>query len=126
MGIYLMIGGTDVSRFITENNYSVSSEPVYDEEGSFVNILGEKVRKRTGKKVSINAVLSDVDNASAAALSAAVSAEKCTAAYSAPDEKTGEFECTGFSLSLDRVYRGEKFWTAKISLLSSFSPDDCL
>ena len=62
----------------------------------------------------------------AAALSAALSGEKCSVSYSAPTEKTGEFQCSGFSLSLDRVYRGEKFWTAQVKLHAAFVPEDGL
>ena len=103
MGIYLKIGSTDVSRFITENKYSISVSSVYDNGGEFVNIYGAKVRERTGYEVDISAELSDVDDTSAA-----LSGEKCSVSYSAPTEKTGEFQCSGFSLSLDRVYRGRK------------------
>ena len=46
MGIYLKIGSTDVSRFITENKYSISVSSVYDNGGEFVNIYGAKVRER--------------------------------------------------------------------------------
>ena len=119
MGIYLKIGSTDVSRFITENKYSISVSSVYDNGGEFVNIYGAKVR-------DISAELSDVDDTSAAALSAALSGEKCNVSYSAPTEKTGEFQCSGFSLSLDRVYRGEKFWTAQVKLHAAFVPEDGL
>ena len=48
MGIYLKIGSTDVSRFITENKYSISVSSVYDNGGEFVNIYGAKVREKTG------------------------------------------------------------------------------
>ena len=122
MGIYLKIGSTDVSRFITENKYSISVSSVYDNGGEFVNIYGAKVREKTGYEVDISAELSDVDDTSAATLSAALSGEKCSVSYSAPTEKTGEFQCSGFSLSLDRVYRGEKFWTAQVKLHAAFVP----
>ena len=106
MGIYLKIGSTDVSRFITENKYSISVSSVYDNGGEFVNIYGAKVREKTGYEVDISAELSDVDDTSAAALSAALSGEKCSVSYSAP--------------------RGEKFWTAQVKLHAAFVPEDGL
>ena len=124
MGIYLKIGSTDVSRFITENKYSISVSSVYDNGGEFVNIYGAKVREKTGYEVDISAELSDVDDTSAAALSVALSGEICSVSYSAPTEKTGDFQCSGFSLSLDRVYSGEKFWTAQVKLHAAFVPED--
>lgn len=99
---------------------------MYDNGGEFVNIYGAKVREKTGYEVDISAELSDVDDTSAAALSAALSGEKCSVSYSASTEKTGEFQCSGFSLSLDRVYRGEKFWTAQVKLHAAFVPEDGL
>ncbi len=126
MGVYLKIGNTDVSRFITENKYGVSVSPVYGSDGEFVNIYGARVRERTGYEVSISASLTDVDDVTAAALSQTLSDSECTAEYSAPSEKTAQFECTGFSLSLDRVYRGVKYWSAEISLHAAFVPGDGL
>lgn len=116
MGVYLKIGGTDVSRFVTENKYSCVTNPVYDDENSFYNIFGKKVMTKTGYETDIHAVLSDVDDVTAAALSETMSGNSCNVVYSAPAEKTGVFECGKISLSLDRVYRGEKFWTAEIYL----------
>ncbi len=126
MGTYLKIGDTDVSAFITENKYSVTTVPVYDEESEYINIYGERVRARTGCEVTIDAVLCDVDDASAAALAKALSAKTVTAAYSAPELKSGSFEALKTALSLDRVYKGQKFWTAEIRLRASFVPDDGL
>lgn len=126
MGVYLKIGSTDVSRFITENKYSVSVSSVYDSGGEFVNIYGARVRERTGYEADISAELTDVDDATAAALSQTLSGEKCSVSYSAPAEKTGEFLCSGFSLALERVYKGEKFWTAQVKLHAAFVPEDGL
>jgi len=126
MGVYLKIENTDVSRFITENKYSVSTSAVYDSSGEFINIYGAKVKERTGYEVDISAELSDVDDTSAAALSQIFAGEKCTVSYSAPTEKSGEFQCAGFSLSLDRVYKGEKFWTAQVKLHAAFVAEDGL
>lgn len=126
MGVYLKIGNTDVSRFITENKYGVSVSPVYDSDGEFVNIYGAKVRDRTGYEVNISAALTDVDDDTAAALSQTLSNEKCTVEYCAPSAKTAQFECAGFSLSLDRVYKGVKYWSAEISLHAAFVPGDGL
>lgn len=126
MSVYLKIGNTDVSGFITENKYRVTVSSVYDSDSEFINIYGARVRDRTGYETDISAELSDVDDTSAAALSETLSEEKCTVSYSAPTEKSGEFECTDFSLSLDRVYKGEKFWTAIIKLHAAFAPEDGL
>lgn len=126
MGIYLKIGEVDVSRFITVNKYSCTSQPVYDEENGYISIYGEKIRKRTGHEVTISAFLSDVDDGTAAALSAAAEQKKCQVTYSAPDEKTGDFECLKLALSLDRVYRGEKFWSAELKLYAPFVAEDGL
>lgn len=126
MAVHLKIGGTDVSRFITSDKYGVETAPVYDEESSFVNIYGEKIRQRTGHEVTVSAVLSDVDDKTAGALSAAFDNEKIRVTYSAPDEKEADFEGVRLSLSLDRVFGGERFWTAEIKLYAAFVPEDCL
>ena len=126
MGIYLKIGGTDVSRFITANRYSAVTTPVYDEESTFINIYGEKIRPRTGHEVTVSAVLTDVDDVTAAALSDTLSAGSCTVTYSAPAEKSAAFECEKLALALDRVYRGVKYWTAELILHASFVPEDGL
>lgn len=126
MGAYLKIGDTDVSRFITENNYSCITEPVYDDDSAFTNIYGERLRPRTGCSVKLTATLYDVDDDTAASLENALRGERVTAEYSAPDEKTAEFECTKFALSLDRIYRGERFWTVDIALTAGFVADDGL
>lgn len=116
MSVYLKIADTDVSEFITENDYSVTTEPVYDEANAFVNIYGEKVRQRTGKEVVVSAVLRDVDDGTAAALSAALEKGSAQAVYSAPEQRSAEFEALKLSISLDRLYKGKKYWTAEIKL----------
>ena len=126
MGVYLKIGDIDVSRFITANRYSAVTSPVYDEESSFVNIYGEKIRTRTGHEVTVKAVLSDVDDTAAAGLSAAFESESIRVRYSAPEEKEADFCGVRLSLSLDRVFGGKQFWTADIELHAAFVPEDCL
>ena len=126
MGIYLKIGNIDVSRFITANKYSAETAPVYDEESSFVNIYGEKISRRTGHEVTVKAVLSDVDDMTAAGLSAAFGSESIKVRYSAPEEKEADFNGVKLSLALDRVFGGERFWTAEIVLHAAFVPEDCL
>ena len=125
MSIYLKIGETDVSRYITENEYKVTSVPVYDEESAFVNICGQRICTRTGMEVTITAKLYDVDDTCAAALSSVLSYERIKVSYSAPELSEAEFETVKSALSLDRVCGGEKFWTAEISM-KAFIPDDCL
>ena len=107
MGIYLKIGGTDVSRFITENKYSISVSSVYDNGGEFVNIYGAKVRERTGYEVDISAELSDVDDTSAAALSAALSGRNAAYHILLPRKKQGNFSARAFRFPLT-VFTGEK------------------
>lgn len=126
MGIYLKIGDIDVSRFITSNKYSAETAPVYDEESSFVNIYGEKIRPRTGHEVTVRAVLSDVDDSAAEGLSKAFDSEKIRVIYSAPEEKEADFCGVKLSLSLDRVFGGERFWSADIVLHAAFVPEDHL
>lgn len=126
MGVYLKIGNVDVSRFITANKYSAVTSPVYDEESEFVNIYGEKIRTRTGHEVTVKAVLSDVDDTAAAGLSAAFEGESIRIRYSAPEEKEADFCGVRLSLSLDRVFGGNRFWTADIELHAAFVPEDCL
>ena len=126
MGVYLKIGDIDVSRFITANKYSAETAPVYDEESAFVNIYGEKIRTRTGHEVTVRAVLSDVDDITAAGLSAAFDNGSITVTYSAPEEKVAVFDGVKLSLALDRVFGGERFWTADIVLHAAFVPEDCL
>lgn len=116
MGIYLKIGSNDVSRFITENEYSVITAPVYDEDSAFINIYGEKIRDRTGLEVTISAKLYDVDDASAAAISSALSSGSANVIYSAPEECSASFDTLKLAISLDRVYKGVKYWTAEILL----------
>lgn len=126
MGVYLKIGKTDVSRFITSDKYSAETSPVYDEESAFVNIYGEKIRTRTGHEVTVRAVLSDVDDTTAAALSAAFDSEKISVCYCAPTEKTADFCGERLSLALDRIFEGKRFWTAEIVLHAAFVPEDHL
>lgn len=116
MGNHLKLGGIELGRFITENRFSVEEKPVYDEAGSFVNIYGEKVRERTGRQVTVTAVLSDVDDATAEALSAVLAAGKVQAEYSAPEVRSSVMETVRQKMSLDRVYMGERFWTAELEL----------
>ncbi|MCM1524734.1 MAG: hypothetical protein NC120_09785 [Ruminococcus sp.] len=123
MGIYLKIGNTDVSGFVTENKYSCVTSPVYDEESSFINIFGKRVRVKTGYETDISAVLYDVDDVTAAALRENVSGELCSVSYAAPDVRSGVFETVKFGLSLDRVYRGERFWTAEVRF-HAFTPNE--
>lgn len=115
-----------MSRFITANKYSAETSPVYDEESAFVNIYGEKIRSRTGHEVMVRAVLSDVDDSVAAGLSAAFDSGSMSVTYSAPEEKTAVFDGVKLALSLDRVFGGERFWTAEIILHAAFIPEDCL
>lgn len=126
MGVHLKIGSIDVSSFITANKYSAETAPVYDEESSFVNIYGEKICPRTGHQVTVKAVLSDVDDTAAAGLSAAFENESIRVRYSAPEEKEADFKGVRLSLALDRVFGGERFWTADIELHAAFVPEDCL
>lgn len=126
MGVYLKIGDVDVSRFITADRYSAVTSPVYDEESTFVNIYGEKIRTRTGHEVTVKAVLSDVDDTAAAGLSAAFEKSSIRVRYSAPEEKEADFSGVRLSLSLDRVFGGKQFWTADIELHAAFVPEDCL
>lgn len=126
MAVHLKIGNIDVSRFITSDKYGVETAPVYDEESSFVNIYGEKIQKRTGHQVTVSAVLSDVDDKTAEGLSKAFESDSIKVTYSAPDEREADFRGTVLSLSLDRVFGGEKFWTAEIKLHAAFVPEDCL
>lgn len=117
MGIYLKTGTTDLSRFITENAYSVTSVPVYDEDSEYTNIYGERIRSRLGRNITVSARLCDVDDDTAAALSEIASAGgKINTVYSDPTEKTAMLEMEKYTASLDRVYKGEKFWTADIVL----------
>lgn len=125
MGIYLKIGNTDVSRFITENEYSVITAPVYDEDSEFINIYGEKIRDRTGREVTISAKLYDVDDTSAAAISSALSSGSANVIYSAPEECSASFDTLKLAISLDRVYKGVKYWTAEI-LLHAFIREESL
>ncbi|MCI7768407.1 MAG: hypothetical protein MSJ26_10590 [Oscillospiraceae bacterium] len=126
MGIHLKIGDIDVSRFITTNKYSAETAPVFDDESAFVNIYGEKIRNRTGHEVTVRAVLSDVDDITAAGLSAEFDNGSMKVTYSAPEEKSADFDGVKLSLSLDRVFGGERFWTADIVLHAAFVPEDCL
>ena len=116
MGVYLKLGGVDVSRFITENNYSVSEKPVFDEGASFTNIFGEKIRKRLGRDIVISAVLYDVDNDTAEALEAILSGGDMDVEYSSPEAASMGMSAVKHSLSLDRVYKGEKYWTVEFEL----------
>ena len=126
MGVYLKIGDVDVSRFITANRYSAVTSPVFDSESEFVNIYGEKIRTRTGHEVTVKAVLSDVDDSAAAGLSAAFESESVRVIYSAPGESEADFKWVRLSLSLNRVFGGNRFWTADIELHAAFVPEDCL
>ena len=126
MAVHLKIGDIDVSRFITSDKYSVETAPVYDEESSFVNIYGEKIQKRTGHQVTVSAVLSDVDDSTVGGLSKAFDSDSIKVTYSAPDEREADFKGAKLSLSLDRVFGGERFWTAEIKLHAAFVPEDCL
>ncbi|WP_455528447.1 hypothetical protein [Huintestinicola sp.] len=126
MAVHLKIGDIDVSRFITMDKYGVETAPVYDEESSFVNIYGEKVRKRTGHQVTVSAVLSDVDDKTAEGLSKAFDSDSIKVTYSAPDERSADFKGVKLELSLNRVFGGERFWTAEIKLHAAFVPEDCL
>lgn len=124
MGVHLKIDGIDVSGFITTDSYSAESAPVFDKESEFVNIYGETVRTRVGTAVTVNAVLSDVDDVTARGLSAAFEKDEIDVVYSAPDEKSAVLTGVKLSLSLDRVFGGKRFWTAKIGLHSDMVPDD--
>lgn len=116
MSVYLKISQTDVSRFITENEYSVISEPVYDEESAFVNIYGERIRTLTGRNITIAVTLRDVTDDVISAVSAALESNRTQAEYSAPELKSAVFETEHLKISLDRVYRGVKYWTAELKI----------
>ncbi|MGN0665328.1 MAG: hypothetical protein ACI4KF_02245 [Huintestinicola sp.] len=125
MGVYLKIGGADVSRYITENEYSVARVPVYDEENAYTNIYGERVRELTGHEVTIKAALYGMSDTAVKALSDAVSAGSARVQYSAPQLMEGSFEEVSTEIFLDSVSDGEKLWNAKIVLHSPFAAD-CL
>lgn len=126
MAVHLKIGDIDVSRFITSDKYGVETAPVYDKESSFVNIYGEKIRKRTGHQVTVSAALSDVDDKTAEGLSAAFDSDSIKVTYSAPNEREADFKGVKLDLSLNRVFGGERFWRAEIRLHAAFVPEDCL
>lgn len=113
---HLTIGGTDVSSFLSGNDYSVRTEPVFDTDSEFVNIYGETVRTRVGRKITIHAVLTDANDSTYSALASAALQESVTVSYSAPDTQSGGFSVESISASLDRVFDGVRFWTVDISL----------
>ncbi|MGN1089185.1 MAG: hypothetical protein ACI4Q6_02185 [Huintestinicola sp.] len=125
MNTYLKIGTADVSRFITENSYSVACVPVYDEESTYFNINGETVRTRLGRKITISAALCDVDDTTASALSAYAATGSASVEYAFPAITNGDFTIEKFTAALDRVREGVKFWSAEI-VMCGFAADDCL
>lgn len=125
MSVYLKVGGTDLSGFITENSYKVSCEPVYDEEGTFTNFYGETIRTLIGRNITVSAVLTDVDDRTAEALRQAAMAEKIQTEYSFPDTQSGMFSAEKLSISLDSVRNGQKFWSAEL-VLKGFAAEDGL
>lgn len=127
MGVYLEIGGADVSRYITENNYSVESVPVYDEENEYVNLYGEHVRRLTGHKITVSAKLFGMDDDTVAALSEVMSGQDVQVKYSAPELKTALLEPKKLFISLDSAdpETDEKRWNGEVILHTPFAAD-CL
>jgi hypothetical protein len=120
MGVYLKIGGVDVSSFLEENEYSVVSEPIYDDEGAFINIYGDEVRKKIGCRITISAHLTDIDDTTAASLAEKLEGNSVEAEYSAPVLSTATFRPISFVRKLDRVYGGRRFWSADIKMSGFF------
>ncbi len=115
MAVHLKINGTDMSGFLAESDFEVRTEAVYDPESEFVNIYGETVRTRTGLKVTVNAKLTDADDAAAAALRQAAENGRAAVEYSAPEIKSGDFDVSFSRISLDKVYEGQRRWRGEIS-----------
>ncbi len=123
MNMVLTIAGTDVSTYIDENAYTVHMTPVYDEQGGFVNIYGEKIHERTGRMIRIKARLRGVPDTTAAAIAAALEGDTVTVTADIPAQVTftaAPGECA-FDLHCDR---GGNIWD--ISLEVNGYDRDCL
>ncbi len=116
MSVYLKLGDTDVSRFIVENEYCVSTAPVYDEESEFVNIYGERIKTLLGRETEITVTLRDLPDDTALSIAHIPQTRSVSVTYSSPAQQSGDFEPLSFSLSLDREVKGVKYWTAQMKL----------
>ena len=117
--MYLSINGTDLSGYITEDSFCCEYSAIFDENGGYVNIYGESIRRRTGTKTTVKAVLHDVPENIAAALRTAFSASQMNVVMYAPS--MDEFAAVGerIRLSLSRAANGVKYYTVDIGFCSS-------
>ena len=117
--MYLSINGTDLSGYITEDSFCCEYSAIFDENGGYVNIYGESIRRRTGTNTTVKAVLHDVPEYIAAALRTAFSASQMNVVMYAPS--MDEFAAVGerIRLSLSRAANGVKYYTADIGFCSS-------
>ncbi|MCM1578053.1 MAG: hypothetical protein NC078_04560 [Ruminococcus sp.] len=113
--VHLKINGTDMSGFLIEEDYEVMTEAVYDPESEFVNIYGETVRTRTGTKITVKALVTDIGDEEAAVIRNAAESGSAQVEYSDPDVKQGEFEVTFGRIMLEKVYNGRRLWRGEIS-----------
>jgi len=117
--MYLSVNGTDLSGYITEDSFCCEYSAIFDENGGYVNIYGESIRRRTGTKTAVSAVLHDVPENIAGVLRTAFSAAQMDVVMYAPtvDEITAVGE--RIRLSLSRAAGGVKYYTAEIGFCSS-------
>lgn len=115
MPAHLKINNVDMSGFLTESDYEVITEPVYDTESEFVNIYGENVKTRTGVKVTVHAKLTDADDEAASVLRLAAVNGSAQVEYSAPTIQSGNFDVVFSRIALDKVYNGKRRWSGEFS-----------
>ena len=119
----LSIAGKDVSPYIDENAYTADITPVYDEQGGFVNIYGERIRQRTGRMIGIKARLRGVPDNEAGIIAAALDSGTVSVTADIPAQVTFSAVpgACAFSLHCDR---GGSIWD--ISLEVNGYDRDCL
>ena len=115
--MYLTIGNTDVSAYLTEDSFSCTYTPVYA-DGEYVNIYGERMRTKTGETAEIRAVLCDVDDTTARALRTALGMSTVSVGYISPQTEQAQMVCEKAEFSVERNTDGI-FWTVSLVLCGS-------
>ena len=124
----LILGGADLSPYITRDGFSVRYLPVYEDDTGFTALDGNTFQNLLGYRVRISADVEDITEQTAAALSALLTSESFQGTFVFPDERTATFRMESLAIEPMRVVGESAFFMASLSVLSDviplYDPDD--
>lgn len=124
MSVIFKIGNLDLSDYIIQSSFNISTTPVYSGIG-FTNILGQEVKEYLGDKISISAGFDDIPDDLMKQINDVCAHETVTVTYEAPDEQTAEFGHPSISESPEYSDGTTIYWSLSLSAVCSLK-SSCL